>query len=241
MQTTDLFMSTDMDTTDESGCNGFDAPMFDVLLLNSPADVCGVNITETTSMSYMYSCDNGTLNWYETGTCEGDYIATTSPYDLTCDQTDCDYGVARVYSNDTDDDETCNYDAYTEVPFSMGCTVLNVGLFDISLELFCASDTLNGGDVSANIRFSSTECYGGAPQHYPDVLDAFAVFSTYGFDMDTSCLELKCYQGGFDRFDTPAPTAAPTAEETTDDSIDSAVELAIGVMSSMLVVIGLMK
>ena len=78
-------MSTDMETTDESGCNGFDTPLFDVLVLNSPADVCWVNISETTSASWMYSCDDETMNWYETGTCEGDYTSQ-SGYDATCDR-----------------------------------------------------------------------------------------------------------------------------------------------------------
>jgi len=240
MATTDLFWSTEMDTdsptpapTEEPDCNGFPVTLFDLLTLTSPTDVCAVIVTETTEESYIYSCDNKQYQYYESADCTGNYTVYDPGMSATCSVDDCDYGIAKVYENSTDDD--CNEDVYTEAAFTMGCTVMANPPVVVALNLYCASDTLNGGDISADLYFGP-QCAGTPTQQFDKIDDAFTTFSTFGFNVDPTCMELKCYQAGFDRSNTDSPTPAPTP---SSDEGNSSVQLTVGIMSSILVAFGI--
>jgi len=231
-------VTTDMDTTMDSTCNGFDILLFDLVPGRAPTDVCYAESVNGLSTSTMYDCDDDMMMYYNGTQCDGDTWKTDDSSDGTCvDGSDCEYGIAKIY-NQTNN--VCDSLTYQEVPFMTGCIVANLGGMMVAPNLSCADSSTNGGDVMAKVFFGD-ECSGFAP--YDDELSVVLadLFGLMGGSYNSECVDARCYQAGHDRTTTTeGPTSSPTMKPTFAAG-NASMKMSVSLLSAVLVIIGLLK
>jgi len=203
--------------TKADGCNGVNLDVLGIGL-KGPTDIC-FNMQQGSDYSFMYSCDTMRMHTYFQLDCQGTYAESELDENstMTCDAHDCSYGLVTQYNESTNSSDGCSDDLYQSVPFSTDCYYLVTSLGGVYVELFCADNTTNGGDVSANIWLASlgaTGCIGTPNLAYPNAMSAFSQFG-----IDGTCMDMSCYQPGYHAVNvtfmpSTEPTLAPTGEPT---------------------------
>merc|ERR1719229_434943 len=179
------------------GCNGVNAEILGVELA-SPTDVCINSQADVGDYSIMYSCNTGMLHTYYAADCAGDYVATEldDDYTMTCDASDCSYGVITQYNSTAGG---CDNDTFVAAPVTTDCYSMTTSLGDVSVDLFCADNSTNGGIISAVVWIGGggVDCGVGNPVAFDNALSAFSLFP----DIDADCLDMQCYQSGYHSVD----------------------------------------